>query len=250
MNTPIQTTMDMANSTILDHETFISEIVINVFKVFLLCLGSYIQLKIILNCLKEKNTVTWQLDIFYAVVVTIFVFYSIIFEPIIDQIPVSHEKIGHWICYIAAFINIFAAYVCLFHSFVIAFIKYIFIVHHLKVRNLGKEKIQKLFFVVNIIHPFILTILTILAYDFESSESLISCFGLKEQLLIKYNSSTGNLERAFLCKLGNMGTDKEDEPWFYIRQGFCATKMLWVLMLSTNIPEGFLYFKIFKKMRR
>ena len=55
--------MATPDSTMLDHETFISEIIITVVKVFLVCLGSFIQLKIVLACLKAKNSTTWQLDI-------------------------------------------------------------------------------------------------------------------------------------------------------------------------------------------
>ena len=150
---------------------------------------------------------------------------------------------------IYAFIYLFTVYVWMFHSFVVAFMKYIFIVHHKKNRVFGEEKTKKIFSLATIIHPAILAFLTILAYNFESNKPLISCFGLKEQLLMKYNTSSG-FEKAFFCKLGNIGTDKDDIPWFYIRQGFCAITMVWVLLLSTNILEGYLYFKIFKKMRR
>ena len=241
--------MATPDSTMLDYKTIISAVVITLAWIFVVCLGSFIQLKIVLTCLKAKNTTTWQIDIIQAVALTIWVFFSSIFKIIIDQIPDLHEAIGDWICYIYAFTHIFAIYVCLFHSFVVALMKYIFIVHHMKNRVFGERKTQKIFFLATIIHPAILAILATLAYDFESSKPLISCYGLKEQVLMKYNTST-RFEKAFLCKLGNMGTDKDDMPWFYIRQGFCATKMIWVLLLSTNIPEGYLYFKIFKKMRR
>ena len=250
MNRTVQNQTGTPDGTTSDYVTFISEIIIIVVQVFLVFLGSFIQLKIVLTCLKEKKPITWQLDITHAVAITIFVFFSMIFETIIDQIPFVQEKIGDWICYIASFIYISSIYVFVFHSFGVAFTKYIFIVHTMENRQFGEEKTQKLFFLVNLIHPFILAILTTLTYDFEHSESLISCFGLKEQLLTKYNTSTGNLERVFLCKLGNIGTDKVQMPWFYIIQGFCATRTIWILMLSTNIPEAYFYLKIFKKMRR
>ena len=63
MNTTIQTKVATPDSTILDSETIISEIVITFVKIFLICLGSVIQLKIVLTCVKAKNTFTWQIDI-------------------------------------------------------------------------------------------------------------------------------------------------------------------------------------------
>ena len=115
----------------------------------------------------------------------------------------------------------------------------------------GEDKTRKIFFWINILHPFFLTIPSIYFFDFEVFLSIVSCFDLKEKLAEIYNSSTGNMERMFMCKL-NIGENEEiDSPISYtVKQGFCAIKTIWVLVFTCNIPEAYCYFTIFRKMRR
>ena len=95
------------------------------------------------------------------------------------------------------------------------------------------------------------SIITVLLFDFESYSSLNSCFGLEERIQESYNSSTGNLERMFMCKLRFADGDHLGTHVAYtLAQGFCASKMVFNLALMTNVPEAFFYYKIFKTMRR
>ena len=139
----------------------------------------------------------------------------------------------------------------LLHSLEISLMKYILIVHQRNVIKFGEEKTKNIFFWINVIHPLFLTMPTIYFFDFEAFLSIVSCFDLKEELLEIYNTSTGNMERMFMCKL-NIGEKEElESPISYtLQQSFCAAKMIWVLVFSCNIPDAFCYFKIFKKMRR
>lgn len=209
-------------------------------------IGSYIQLKIISVCRIVKDK-TWQMDITNSVAAMVSFFFIMIFEIITDHVPLLSQYIGGvWICYIPAFIYVYSAYLIGFHSLSIAFAKYMYIVHNDKVTKYGEEKLRRLFFSAYLIHPLLLTIPTLLTFDLEAFSSLISCFGLQEQLMERYNTSSGNIEKMFLCKLGG----EVDEYSYTFKQCFCALKMIWVLFLSCNIPEGYLYYKIFKKMRR
>ena len=251
MNTTIQNISGADDVHQTDYGGIIIKMTIICIQIFVFVIGSYIQIKIVLTCLRTKFATTWRLDIANAVAWVILVFFIIIQSLITtDQLSLLHQYIGTWICYPGTIIYIYVTYLVFFHSFVVSLMKYIFIVHHLKTREFGKEKMQKVFFMVNIIHPLVLAILTTLAYDFEANEHIVTCFGLKEQMLEVYNTSSGALEKTFLCKLGRMGNEDEALPWFYIKQSFCAVKMIWVLVLSTNIPEAYLYFKVFRTMRR
>jgi hypothetical protein len=129
--------------------------------------------------------------------------------------------------------------------------KYIFIVHQEKSLKIGEDKIKMRFFWFNLIHPILIAVPSVLLLDFESLSSVITCFGIEERVLERYNSSTGNLERMFLCKLRiTDGEDLGTHIFYTLIQGFCATKMVYFLGLSCNIPEAYFYYKIFKKMRR
>ena len=221
------------------------------FQILLLLIGTFINIKIISSCKNEKWK-TWQIDIFHsAVLITVFVF-RIIFERISFFVPDLHEYTGVWVCYIAAFIYLYGTQVILFQSFVVSLMKYIFIVHQGKSRMIGEEKIKKSFLVITIIHPLLLTVTMLLTLDFENYASLISCFGLKEELLKTYNTSTGSIGKSLFCRLNSDGNENSQgkEVFDSIKQGMCAVKAIWGLLLASNIPEAYFYLHIFRKMRR
>ena len=117
--------------------------------------------------------------------------------------------------------------------------------------NYGEEKIKNIFFWVNLLGPVLPSIITVLLFDFEAIASLTSCFVLEDRVHERYNSSTGNIERMFLCKLRVVdGEDLGTHVSYTLAQCFCATKIGFNLVLLSNIPEAYFYYKIFKRMKR
>ena len=243
-------TIFSANEDGLDNGRIIGEIIHNCAMLVLFSLGTYIQLKIISTCRREKDK-TWQIDITHSVGMIILFIFSSMFERVTDYFPEFRDYTGTWVCYVAAFIYTVGLYLIAFHSLVVSLMKYVFIVHQNRVLKFGEDKTKKIFFWINILHPLFLAIPTIYFFDFEAFLSIVSCFDLEEKLETIYNTSTGNMERIFMCKLNLEENEELDWPMFYsVQQGFCAAKMVWVLLFSCNIPEAFCYFTIFRKMRR
>ena len=209
-------------------------------------LGAYINWKIISVSWKTKDK-TWKEDIVHSTIMMIVMPWTIVFENVSLHVKVlSRYTGGDWICYLTAFFYSYNTFIGGFHSFTICFMKYIYIVHHEKVREYGEEKLQKIFFFTYFIHPLLLTIPTVILLDFEVYSSVIGCYGLEEGLMDRY--AYDGLSRMFLCKL--VVDVRDSEFLYYLAQGFCSLKMAWVIMLASNIPEGFLYYKIFQFMRR
>ena len=227
-----------------------TEVISMFVRLVLISIGTYINVKIISVCKKEKSK-TWQIDIVRAVAIVPLMFFIVIFEAFNDYLPKSISNYtGVSICYIAAFAYVYLPYLIGFSSLVVSVIKYIFIVHRERAIEIGEEKIKRWFSWFNFIHPLVIATSTVLLFDVESFASLIKCFGLQEKLAQRYNSSTGNLERMFLCKLRSAESDIEGSNSLYIlTQSFCAIKMVYIWILSGNIPEAFFYYKIFKKMK-
>jgi hypothetical protein len=178
-------------------------------------------------------------------------FSAVVFEALTDHFPGFPDYTGVSICYLTAMMYVYLPYLIGLDSLFISIIKYIFIVHLKKSIKFGEEKIKKLFFWVNLLHPVLPSIITVFLFDFEAYASLTSCFGLEDRVHDQYNSSTGNIERMFLCKLRVV--DAEDlgtHVSYTLAQCFCATKMVFNLGLMSNIPEAYFYYKIFKKMKR
>ena len=214
--------------------------------IFIYLIGAYINWKILIVSRKTKDK-TWKEDMVHSTSMMIAMFWMTVFENATLHVKVlSMYTGGVWFCYLSAFIYSYNTYIGGFHSFAICFMKYIYIVHHENVRIFGDEKLQKIFFLTYIIHPLVLTIPTVILLDFEAYPSLIGCFDLEEEVKDRYVSD--GLARMFLCKL----TFEEGDNGFlyYLGQSFCGLKIIWVLVLSSNILEAFLYFKIFQFMRR
>ena len=228
----------------------ISQLLIIGAQVLLYAVGSYIQVKIVSTCRRERDK-TWKITITNSIVLMIFFFFAITFETITEHLPVLSQYTGDWICYLAAFVYTYGSYIIGFHSFVVSLMKYFIIVHYEKVTRFGEERFERVLFLTTMIHPLLLSIPTVLFYDFETFSAVTGCFGLKEKVLEQYNTSNGNMERMFLCKL-NDGNNQDAISYvlYILKQCFCAVKLVWVLIFSCNIVEGFLYYKIFKKMRR
>ena len=217
-----------------------------VWDIFIYLIGTYLNWKIFIVSRKTKDK-TWQQDMAHSISMLITMSWTIVFENVSLHVKaLSMYTGGVWFCYLSAFAYSINTYVGGFHSFAICFMKYIFIVHHEKVRAFGDEKLQKIFFLTYIIHPLILSIPTIILLDFEAYSSLIGCFNLEEEIKHRYESD--GLARMFLCKL----TFEEGDAGFlyYLGQIFCSTKIIWVLVLCSNLPEAYFYFKIFQFMRR
>lgn len=229
----------------------LTEVISMIFRLVLISIGTYINFKIILVCKKERNK-TWLIDITRSFALMPVMFFTLTFEAINDYIEHSVSNYtGVSICYIGAFAYVYLPYLVAFHSLVVSVMKYLFIVHQEKTIGIDEDRIKRWFFWFNLIHPLVIAISTILLFDFESFPSLIKCFGLEEKMAQRYNSSTGNLERMFLCKLRSSEKDIQEQNALYLfTQSFCAFKMIYIWVLSGNIPEAFFYFKIFKKMRR
>ena len=75
------------------------------------------------------------------------------------------------------------------HSIWISIEKYIFIVHSLKALVFGEEKIEKIFFLVDMILPGLLSVSAMTTTDYESRPNLKRCFaGIEGNVDLACNS--------------------------------------------------------------
>ena len=220
-------------------------------QLILYAIGSYIQIKVISTCRKEKDKV-WQITITNSITMMIVFSFALIFQTVSSHVPVMSQYTGEWICFLAAFIYIYGTLMMGVHSFVVSLMKFVFIVYQDTAIDFGEEKLKKIFFVGNLVHALVLSIPSLIFYDFESLPSVIECLGLHEKVLEYSNTSNAAIDKMFFCKLNDGGYIKDAEPQisFILKQSFCATRIVWLLALCSNLPEGVFYHYIFRKMRR
>ena len=222
-----------------------------VLQVLLYFTGLYVQIKVILVCWKERSGNTWHIHFAHSIIVIVYFTLNLPFWIVTIAIPDLSDYTGEWFCYLAAFIFQYGNFIITLNSLLVATIKYTFIVHSIKLLHFGKENVKKIFFAIYLFLPLMFATIASVGKDFEQYSELISCFGLTEQTEVTYNTTAKEYQKFFLCKMSSLDKEKSYGSTFHaLTQCFCILKSILVWIINTNVPEGFLYYKIFAKMRR
>ena len=173
--------------------------------------------------------------------------WSLTFLAITNDVPNLSMYTGEWLCHIASFIIIFCIHIIFMNSFWIALMKYVFIVHWDRALLWGHEKIERVLLIISLVLPLIFTIIIILTKDFDSYETLNSCYGIETKKLDPVDGMKG----FFLCDLANLNTnDIHDYILYVMIQAICISRSILTLPATTNLSEALFYYRIFKRMKR
>ena len=236
-------TSDLSNHEMSIKAPDVSEIVHIMFQVLVFCVGLYFQIKTIFVCIEDKSK-TWQIHISHAIVMTIYYGYFIPFHAITYFVPYLAAYTGSWVCYLSAFVALFCYQAIVVHSLLIAIMKYIFIVHTWKARLFGEERIQKLFLLIDIFYPVVMAVVSILlTTNYQNRSEIKSCFG---KLLV--SSHISDVKKSWFCDLGS--SSENNSILIYCAKAVCFIRSFVSAVINTNLPEGFIYFKIFRQMKR
>ena len=217
------------------------------FQCLIFFFGVFIHHKTIQIQFEEKGK-TWQMHVFHSVVVTTFFGFQISFGAIIYHFPSLASYTGSWICYVGSFTTFYGYHSMLGHSIWISIEKYIFIVHSLKARVFGEEKIEKIFFFIDMIIPGILSVSAMTTTDYESRPNLKRCFAGIEGNVEQSNVSLSTVDKFIFCDVSKF----KDSYWIvsYVIRTLCVSRGITNILTAFNILEGFFYHKIFNSMKR
>ena len=246
-NSSNDTVLHVVNFEITSEDDPVFSIIHILLQVFLFSVGLFINIKVICECKKDKG-IAWKISVSHSIIMTIYYGYIIPFNAVTHFVPFLSQYTGTWICYISSFVSFYCFHAISAHSLVLSIMKYVFIVHGLKTMKYGESKIKKCFFCTNLINPLVLAIVAVLTSDLKTRSSLMSCFGDEEETLQKNNSSSSGIETFSF----NTSINIEDYNvvLFYVIQFFCLFRSLSNIVTITNLPEGYIYYKIFCKMNR
>ena len=228
-------------------ESDTSYIVHSVIQCLLLIIGFYLQFKIIQVCDVERNK-TWRAQIFHAMVMIIHFAIRVPFQAITYFVPNLSSHIGSWVCYIGAINNFYGYQEISAHSLLIAIEKYVLIVHTLKARAFGDNKIEKILFCVHVAYPFLGSTIAMLTTNYETRAEVKSCLGIADELVLNNSSSVSGRRNFLFCDVSNYA--ETSLILSYVTQFFCVSRNFTNLVVVTNLPEAFFYYKIFKTMKR
>lgn len=231
---------------VLDHSD-ISHIIHLVIQCLLFMIGFFLHFKIIHVCKAEKNK-TWLVQISHAVVTTVHFGVRIPFQAVTHFIPNLSSYIGSWMCYIGAFNGFFGYQEISSHSLWVSIEKYILIVHTLKARSFGDDKIEKIFCWIHVVYPFLGSAIGMLTTNYATRADVKSCFGILDEDLQIGNSTAGGRGNFLYCDVSQYA--ETSLILSHIIQFFCVSRNSTNFIIISNIPEALLYYKIFATMKR
>ena len=237
-----------------DCVNFMTEIFMGVLVLCLYSLGIYLHSKIITTSKRDKE-MTWKLDIVNSTVLSFHYGHVLIMKGITYLIKDLYVYTGSWFCYLSKVITISGNALVTGHSLIIALMKYTMIVHHIKVRGYGQDKVKKIFLCINIIYPiYIQCFFHIVRPDFlfvyDSISQANRCLG-KSDLMASDDSNKTATKLHGICKLDVPSDPISAEFFLYLfRTGICWFHIVIVYFNVFNITEAFVYCAIFSFMRR
>ena len=235
------------DDNVVNYDSDISHILHLVIQTLLFGIGLFIHVKIIQQS-KADRSKAWLIHISHSLVVTFHYGIRVPFQAITHFVPHLSSYIGSWVCYIAAFNFFYGFQAVSAHSLWIAVEKYILIIHTMKARAFGEEHIEKIFCCLHVMCPFLLSIIAMLTTNYETRADVKSCFGLTAESLEPSNSSVSGRSNFIFCDVSGYSETNVIVP--YVVQFFCVSRTVLNIIVGTNLPEAFFYYKIFKSMKR
>ena len=217
-------------------------------------IGVYLLVKLIKTSIKDKE-MTWMMDICNSIFLLLHFAHSIIMNTLTYVIENVHTYTGSWFCYTSKSLTIIGDANMTGHTFIIAIMKYVRIVHHEKIRLIGKEKAQRIFLSINIIYGlYIFAFFNIINPDFLFVYDGISqanrCLGKSEI----FSGNDVNKTAVKLHDTCEMVTPYDPGSFRYFvdlsRSVICWFHIILIYLNLWNILEGLLYYFTFKFMWR
>ena len=213
----------------------------------LLCIftvGMFLQIKIIKG-LKQDRTTAWEIDLSHSVVMMVHFSFVILFEIAIYTIPTLDAHHGNWVCSASFYLRMLGAGEIFFHSLIISFYKYLFIVHHFMVINIGPDRMKKILRCVYLL----LLIGGSLSYtfrpNFRAFNSVHNCGTQQSETDVDLPN------RLFMCGTVDL---KYNTIYDYVMNiataMFCSVQTILAMLIYLNILEIFFYIGIFRHMKR
>ena len=205
----------------------------------------------VLAIMKKDNSVLTDITKLQARTIMIEMPIRLIFVTLTDFIHPLKDVSGKWVCISYWFFERFTIQIVSFHSLAVALLRYSFIVHNKTVVSFGIEKLKTLFWYLSFGVP-LLTILWVASdlQDVLPSNHINKCNGNDHKMfLLRSWSSFGLIATNFRIQNSEMGNTVE-KLVAILRKSSRVAHRIWRILLSLNIAEGFVYYKLFRHLIR
>jgi hypothetical protein len=225
-----------------------------VLAVFVYGIGAFFHWKVIKVSNRDKQ-MTWKTDVFNSVMLISHYAHVILMHGVTLLVKDLYIYTGSWFCYASKALVVYGNAHVTGHSFIIAIMKYVAIVQHEKVRNIGEEKAKNILFWINIIYPaYVVGMFNVVRPDFFFAYDGISqanrCLGKSDMISSQDNNKTAT-KLHNLCEISPPLNQTSLVYGIYIvRKATCWLHVSILYFNLWNVLEFFLYCIIFDFMRR
>ena len=223
--------------------------------VCILIVGVYLCVKIVKNSVKEKGN-TWKLDVTNSVLIIFHHGHCLIMEFLTEVVPDLYVYTGKWFCYTSKVINHYGNIHIVSYAMIIGLLKYILIIHWMKVIDIGEAKIKNIFFWVNQFYAGFHIVLHLIIepnfyWEYDGFARTDRCLGDP-----KNNWSPGSNRTQI--KVHMICNKLIESPMYnhleyliqYGRLVLCWAQVVFQYLTLFNIIEFLIYLRIFSYSRR
>ena len=207
-------------------------------------IGMGLQIKTI-KALKQDRATAWEIDLSHSVVMMIHFSFVIVFEGTVVINLSLPTYLGEWICSASFVIRMVGASLIFCHSLTISFYKYLFIVHHNMMTNIGQNRMKKIICLVYLLLPISGCVSYLVRPNWRAMNAIHNC-GVKEE---KADVDLAN--RLFMCGIVDVAYDNTYDYFMGTLTGIvCTTQIILFMLVFSNILEVFSYIGIFRHIGR
>ena len=212
--------------------------------------GSFVHYHLWQMLKRGDNLVSFILKA-YVIVQMIHFPLDCIFRHATDFIYPLSEVFGSWFCVLFYFLKWPCIIFISFHTTVIAIMRYIFVVHDERVANFGKQRAQHLFYWLLGIVPIVLTVWLYLGAndrEFDGMPALNKCNGSHHKIfLLKWGFAGRQSVWYARCGVQCYASVNFDNPasiLAILELIQCIASFSLMILLTSNIFEGFIYYRL------
>ena len=219
-------------------------------RAFLVFVGGYIQVKVYLKTKRDDSLMKENAQL-YAINHLILWPTWLVLLTSTDFIHPVNEVFGQWFCTLGSFMFYLGGLIMAFHSLVAAIMRYLFIVHEEKIKELGIKKAKRAFLVISFLIPLIVALWHSLdAPEINAMHFITKCNGNAHKSFLVETSSLNVLKRNFCTYENESGTQNSGYTQQQLRRLSCIGRTMATLFIGFNFVEAFLYYKIVYHLKR
>ena len=227
--------------------TFITACIITI-PIFLI--GLNLQ-RITVKTVKAERAPTWEFTVCHSIIMVLHYTCTFSFEFFANILPSISEYTGEWFCIVLQFVRGYGLFSIGLHSLMICIYKYIFIVQNTMVRMIGEDKIKRAMLGIYLLNP-VFTSLSFMARSpyLEPAPTFTRCSAFKRMHSFDDVMESTRWKRTFFCGIDDNDYEGLSYVVYLINQCYCFFQTLAFLGSLFNLFEAFIYYRLFKFMKR